>query len=85
MSTYHIAGDHAPPGQLTLGLQVKLDPAGPLSSLRPGDRFLLDAGEIEGKLVARGTGSATVAVRGADDRWTRTTWSLNTQVRRMRG
>ena len=85
MSTYHLAADHAPPEQLALGLQVKLDPPGPLSGLNAGDRFLLEAGHIEGKLVARGSGSATVAVRGPDDRWTRTNWSLNTQVRRMRG
>ncbi len=85
MSTYHLAADHAPPGQLTLGLQVELDPAGPLSDLKVGDRFLLAAGEVEGKLVSRGSGSATVAVRGADDRWVRTTWSPKTQVRRMRG
>ncbi|MSR01128.1 MAG: hypothetical protein EXR94_00040 [Gemmatimonadetes bacterium] len=85
MSTYHLAGDYAPPGQLTLGLQIEIDPAGPLSSLHPGDRFLLAAGDIEGKLVSWGSGSITVAVRGSDDRWTRTTWSPNTQVRRMRG
>ena len=82
---YRLAADHAPPSQYTLGLQVRLDPPTTLSLLQPGDRFLLESSGTEGKMVSRGTGSATVAIRGPGDRWSRTTWSLNTAVRPMRG
>ncbi len=81
---YRLAADHGPPSQYTLGLQVRLDPPIALSLLFPGDRFLLESSGTEGKLVSRGSGSATVAIRGPGDRWSRTTWSLNTEVRRMR-
>ena len=81
---FHFAADRGPVEQLNLGLAVRLDPPTPLSDLAPGDRFLLESAGTEGKLVTRGSGSATVAVL-TDDRWTRTTWSLATLVRRLRG
>lgn len=82
---YRLAADHGPASQYTLGLQVRLDPPTQLSLLAPGARFLLESSGTEGRLVSRGSGSATVAIRGAGDRWSRTTWSLNTEVRPMRG
>ena len=81
---YRLAADRAPADQFALGLQVPLDPATPIHQLTIGDRFLLEDSNVEGRLVAKGSGSATVAVRGEDDRWSRTTWSLATLVRRMR-
>lgn len=82
--TYRLAVDRAPPGQLSLGLDVTLDPPAPLGGLKPGDRFLLDGSLIEGKLLDWGTGSAVVSIRRELDGWSKTTWSLNTVVRRMR-
>jgi hypothetical protein len=83
---YHLAADRGPPAQLSLGLAVKLDPPAPLAALTPGDRFLLESTGVEGRLEAHGTGSATVLVwRDGDTRWTRTTWALSTEVRRLRG
>ena len=81
---YHLAADRAPEGQLVLGLAVRLDPPAPISTLADGDRFLLESSGTEGRLVSRGTGSATVSILSDGDRWTRTTWSLQTLVRRMR-
>jgi len=83
--TYHLAADRAPASQLALGLEVRLDPPTLLGTLEPGDRFLLEATGIEGRLEAHGSGSATVLLwRDGDRRWTRTTWALNTEVRRLR-
>ena len=82
---YHLAADRGPTSQLTLGLTVRLDPPSPLGSLTPGDRFLLETTGVEGRLEGHGTGSATVSVwREGDRRWTRTTWALTTEVRRLR-
>jgi hypothetical protein len=83
--TWHLAADRAPADQLTLGLQVRLDPEQPLGQLAPGDRFLLEGLALEGRVVRQGGGSVTVTVRGADERWNRTTWSPGTRVRRFRG
>jgi hypothetical protein len=86
MSDLHrAAADRGPPAQLTLGLTVRLDPPTPLDSLAIGDRFLLESTGVEGRLEARGPGSATVAIWRDDvHRWTRTTWGLMTLVRRLR-
>ena len=82
---YHLASDHGPPSQLTLGLEIKLDPERPLAELLPGTRFLLESTGVEGRLEATGSGSATVAVwRPAENRWSRTTWALTTLVRPLR-
>jgi hypothetical protein len=82
---YHLAADRGPVAQLTLGLAVKLDPPMPLSQLDVGDRFLLESTGVEGRLEDRGPGSATVALwREGEHRWSRTTWALATQVRRLR-
>ncbi len=84
--SFHLAADKAPPAQLALGLVVKLDPPSPVASLEIGDRFLLESTGVEGRLEARGPGSATVALwRPEENRWTRTTWALTTIVRRWRG
>lgn len=83
--SYQLTPDRAPPAQLVLALQVALDAPAPLGQLAVGDRFVLDGGGVEGKLVSRSSGSATVAIQTENDRWTRTTWSLATLVRRMRG
>ena len=84
-STYRMTGDRSRSGQLSLDLLVMLDPPCPLGELRVGDRFLLESAGVEGRFESRGTGSATVALwRAGDERWTRTTWSLSTEVRRMR-
>lgn len=82
---YHLAADRGPEGQLTLGLAVRLDPPSPIVALSEGDRFLLESSSLEGRLVVRGTGSVTVSVLTDGVRWTRTTWSPQTLVRRMRG
>ena len=86
MSDLHrVAADRAPAAQLTLGLTVRLDPPAPLRTLVPGDRFLLESTGVEGRLEAHGTGSATVALwRDEVQRWSRTTWALETLVRRLR-
>ncbi len=81
---YHLAADRGPDGQLTLGLAVRLDPPCPVSALAEGDRFLLESSGLEGRLVVRGNGSVTVSVLTDGIRWTRTTWSPQTLVRRMR-
>ncbi|MEO8451266.1 MAG: hypothetical protein ABI647_15825 [Gemmatimonadota bacterium] len=83
--SYRLTPDRAPPAQLALALQVTLDAPTPLGQLAVGDRFVLDGGGVEGKLVSRSRGSATVAVQSENDRWIRTTWSLATLVQRMRG
>ncbi|MEZ4457926.1 MAG: hypothetical protein AB7L66_14095 [Gemmatimonadales bacterium] len=81
---YHLAADRGPVSQLSLGLAVRLDPPVPLGELAPGERFLLESAGTEGKVVSHGSGSATVAIL-SEDRWSRTTWSLATLVRRLRG
>ncbi|MFN0179549.1 MAG: hypothetical protein ACKVZ0_12185 [Gemmatimonadales bacterium] len=81
---YRLVVDHAPKQQLTLDLVVALDPPAPLSTLAPGDRFILDGVGLEGKLVGWSTGSAQVVVRRESEGWAKTTWSLATVVRRMR-
>ena len=83
---FHLAADKAPRAQLTLGLEVKLDPPVAVSTLEIGDRFLLESTGVEGRLEARGPGSVTVALwREEESRWNRTTWALTTVVRRLRG
>jgi len=82
---YHLAADRGPTAQLTLGLEVRLDPPCAVNDLASGDRFFVDGLSLEGKVVSRGSGSVTVAVLDGAGRWVRTTWSPNTVVRRMRG
>lgn len=74
---------HPATPQLALDLAAPLPRIVAIGSLAPGERFLLEGPHIEGVLVAAGTGSATVSIRGPDDRLTRTTWSLGTVVRRI--
>jgi hypothetical protein len=81
---YHLASDHAPATQLTLGLEVRLDIPVALQDLAPGERFLLESCGIEGRVVSCGPSGAVVSIRGADDHWTQTRWSLQTEVRRLR-
>lgn len=81
---YQLTADRAPDGQLALGLAVTLDAPAPLATLAVGDRFLLESSGREGRLEVCGSGSVTVALWNADGRWTRTTWSPETLVRRMR-
>lgn len=82
--TYCLAADRAPTTQLTLGLAVSLDPPAPLGSLQLGDRFVLEDAAIEGRLLEWGVGSAIVMIRRDGEPPGKTTWSLNTVVRRMR-
>ena len=82
--SYRLVVDHAPKQQLTFELAVALDPPAPLSTLAPGDRFVLDGVGLEGRLLGWGTGSAQVMIRREPEGWAKTTWSLATTVRRMR-
>lgn len=82
--SYRLASDRAPTAQLTLGLAVALDPPATLGSLRLGDRFVLEDAAIEGRLVEWSVGSAVVTIRRDGEAPVKTTWSLNTVVRRMR-
>jgi hypothetical protein len=82
---YHLAGDHAPTGQLTLELEVRLDLPVAVETLAPGERFLLESCHLEGRVVSQGPSGVVVTIRGADDQWTRTRWSAQTEVRRLRG
>jgi hypothetical protein len=81
---YHLAADRAPAAQLALGLEVRLDVPTTVQELAPGDRFLLESCDMEGRVVSRGPSSVVVAIRGANDQWTQTRWSLQTEVRRLR-
>ena len=81
---YRLAADRAPEAQLALDLTVALEPPTPLATLKPGDRFLQESSSIEGRLESQGSGSATVLLWRDGDRWVRTTWSLSTEVRRLR-
>ena len=81
---YRVVADQAAPVQLTLGLEVKLDVPTTVQELAPGDRFLLESCDVEGRVVSRGPSSVVVAIRGANDQWTQTRWSLQTEVRRLR-
>lgn len=82
---YQLAADDAPSSQLTLDLEVRLDLPTRVQALAPGERFLLESCGVEGRVVSQGPSSVVVAIRGADDHWTRTRWSLQTEVRRLRG
>jgi hypothetical protein len=81
---YRLVPDGAPPSQLTLELEVRLDVVTTVQELAPGERFLLEACQVEGRVVSCGPSAAVVAIRGPDDHWTQTRWSLQTEVRRLR-
>ena len=81
---YQLLADRAPAAQLTLGLEVRLDVVTTVQQLAPGERFLLESCQVEGRVVSCGPSSVVVAIRGPDDHWTQTRWSLQTEVRRLR-
>ena len=81
---YHVAADQAPAAQLALELEVRLEVPTTVQELAPGERFLLESCGVEGRVVSQGPSSVVVAIRGADDHWTQTRWSLQTEVRRLR-
>ncbi|MFQ5550278.1 MAG: hypothetical protein ACE5FJ_03460 [Gemmatimonadales bacterium] len=67
---------------MSLDLQFEVDVPTTLRELPAGSHFVL-SDHVEGKLIALGESSATVAIQ-RDGRWERTAWSLETVVRRLR-